>query len=60
MLKLYRSQQWKEAVKKVKELKGSFNGQMDHYYDLWLERIEDMKNANLPSDWDGVFRATSK
>jgi adenylate cyclase len=60
MLVHYRSQEWKKAINLVNELKGSFGGQMDHYYDLWLERIEDMRNANLPADWDGVFRATSK
>ena len=60
MLALYRQQKWREAIKKVNELKGSFNGQMDHYYELWLERIEEMRSAGLPSDWDGVFRATSK
>lgn len=60
MLALYRAQKWKEAAKKVADLKGSFNGQMDNYYDLWLERIEEMKDANLPADWDSVYRATSK
>ena len=43
-----------------KEIMGQFDGKMDHYYELWLERIEEMRNANLPKDWDGVFRATSK
>jgi adenylate cyclase len=60
MLSLYRQQKWNDAILAVNSLKGSFNGQMDHYYDLWLERIEDMKQANLPKDWDGVYRATSK
>ncbi len=60
MLQHYREQKWKEATSSVNDLKGSFNGQMDHYYDLWLERIEEMRNAKLPADWDGVFRATSK
>jgi len=60
MLKHYKAQEWKEAIQLVNDLKGEFDGQMDHYYDLWLERIEEMKNANLPADWDGVFRATSK
>lgn len=60
MLTLYKMQKWDSAVKLITDLKGSFNGQMDHYYDLWLERIEEMRNANLPADWDGVFRATSK
>lgn len=60
MLKHYRNQDWNVATQMVNELKGEFDGQMDHYYDLWLERIEEMKAANLPSNWDGVFRATSK
>jgi len=60
MLASYRAQDWAGAKRMVNNLKGSFDGQMDHYYDLWLERIEEMKNAGLPEDWDGVFRATSK
>jgi adenylate cyclase len=61
MLEYYRKQQWDKAIALITEvLKNSFNKQMDHYYDLWLERIEEMRNSNLPGDWDGVFRATSK
>ena len=60
MLAHYRNQDWNQAILLVNELKGEFDGQMDHYYDLWLERIEEMRGANLPHDWDGVFRATSK
>jgi adenylate cyclase len=60
MLEYYRKQQWDKAVALIDTLKGKFAGGMDNYYDLWLERIEEMKAANLPADWDGVFRATSK
>lgn len=60
MLAHYRKQEWDKAIKLVNELKGEFDGQMDHYYELWLNRIEEMRNANLPTDWDGVFRATGK
>lgn len=60
MLRYYRKQDWEKAISLVDTLKGKFNGQMDLYYDLWLERIEEMRNAGLPTDWDGVFRATSK
>ncbi len=60
MLKHYRNQEWSNALSLVRELKGEFDGQMDHYYDLWVDRIEEMCNADLPADWDGVFRATSK
>ncbi len=60
MLAHYRKQEWDKAIDLINELKGSFAGGMDNYYDLWLERIEEMRNAGLPADWDGVFRATSK
>jgi adenylate cyclase len=60
MLAYYRNQQWNKAIKAVESLKGKFDGQMDHYYELWLERIQDMASAGLPPDWDGVYRATSK
>jgi adenylate cyclase len=60
MLQCYREQKWASAIKLVNDLKGAFAGEMDHYYDLWLERISEMQAANLPEDWDGVFRATSK
>jgi len=60
MLDCYRQQKWATAEKLVNDLRGEFNGGMDHYYDIWLERIEEMRNANLPADWDGVHRPTSK
>ena len=61
MLEYYRKQQWDKAIALITEvLMGSFDKGMDHYYELWLERIEEMRASNLPADWDGVFRATSK
>ena len=60
MLEYYRKQQWDKAIALIETIKNEFDGKMHHYYELWLERIEDMRNANLPSEWDGVFRATSK
>ena len=60
MLDLYRQQKFDTAIKFCKDLMGRFNGEMDHYYEAWIERCEEMKNARLPKDWDGVYRATSK
>ena len=60
MLKAYRNQRFDEAVKMCKFLIGQFDGQMDHYYELWIERCKEMKTHVLPKDWDGIFRATSK
>ena len=60
MLELYKSQSWKIATKFCNELKGGFGGALDDYYDLWIERIAEMKSKKLPKDWDGIYRATSK
>ena len=60
MLAAYRAQKFDTAVKMSKDLMGQFNGQMDHSYELWIERCELMKETKLPKDWDGIFRATSK
>jgi len=60
MLDYYRQQKWDKSLALIETLSGKFAGQMDHFYKLWVERIEDMRKANLPADWDGVFRATSK
>jgi adenylate cyclase len=60
MLALYRARQFDLAIKFCRDLMGAFNGEMDHYYELWIERCEEMKKMNLPDDWDGVYRATSK
>jgi adenylate cyclase len=60
MLDYYRQQQWDKAILFCKELIGEFDGQMDHSYELWIERCEMMKTRQLPADWDGIFVATSK
>jgi adenylate cyclase len=60
MLELYRQQKFDQAIKFCRDLTGRFNGAMDHYYELWIERCEEMKQKELPSDWDGIYRATSK
>jgi adenylate cyclase len=60
MLTYYKQQKWDDAIELCKTLTGSFDGNMDQYYELWIERIADMRSRNLPADWDGTYRATSK
>ena len=60
MLEYYREQNWDKAIELCQELTGEFYGNMDHYYELWIERIAEMRSRNLPADWDGTYRATSK
>lgn len=60
MHELYRNQQFKLAIKFCRDLKGEFNGLMDKYYDMWIERCEYQQTQKLPKDWNGVFIATTK
>ena len=60
MLELYRSQEFERAIGMCETLLGAFNGEMDHYYEAWIDRCREMETMKLPKDWDGVFRATSK
>jgi adenylate cyclase len=60
MHSLYRQQKWNNAIELCEELKDEFDGQMEKYYDMWIERCEFQKTQKLPKDWNGVFIATSK
>ena len=60
MLALYRQQKFDQAIKFCGDLAGRFDSAMDHYYEIWVDRCEEMKTRELPKDWDGVFVATTK
>jgi adenylate cyclase len=56
----YQSQKFNMAIGLCEQLKGQFDGKMNDYYDMWIERCEYMLTQKLPKDWNGVFIATSK
>ena len=56
----YQAQRFDDAIDKCRMLHGHFDHKMEGYYDMWIERCEYMKTQDLPSDWNGVFIATSK
>jgi len=55
----YREQKWVEAIALSDSLK-KYNPELKKYYEMMQERIQELKQSNLPADWDGVYRATSK
>ena len=57
---LYTAQNFDTSIRMCRELKGEFGGQLDKYYDMWIERCIYMKTQELPKDWNGVFIATTK
>jgi len=57
---LYSIKLFDEAIAQCKLIRRSFDGQMEGYYNMWIERCEYMKTQELPDNWDGIFIATSK
>ena len=60
MHKMYKQQRFQEAIEACNKLKPQFEGKMEKYYDMWIERCEYMLTQDLPEDWNGIFIATSK
>jgi adenylate cyclase len=58
-LNQYRLQNWDKAISTAEVLM-KHNKELIHYYEMMIERIGELRKSNLPPDWDGVFRATSK
>ena len=56
----YQKQNFDKAIKICNDLMDCFEGQMQGYYKMWIERCEYMKTQDLPKDWNGVFIATTK
>ena len=60
MMQLYRDRNFGAAINEAMQLKFAFGGIMKEYYAIWIDRCKEMIDASLPSDWDGIYRATSK
>ena len=58
-LNFYRAQEWDLAMEVSGKLQIEWP-ELSEFYRLMNERIETLRSESLPSDWDGVYRATSK
>ena len=59
-LQHYRNQNWDKALEYIPFVEKAFGGEMEEYYHMMAERIEEYKLNPLPQDWDGVYRTNSK
>ena len=57
---LYKVRKFDDTAEMCKKMKGTFGGQMDKYYKIWIERCEFMKQQDLPANWNGEFVAHEK
>jgi len=60
MHEAYRAQKFDEAIWICEKLMRHFDGKMEGYYKMWIERCEFQKTQDLPKDWNGIMIATSK
>jgi len=60
MMADYYAQRFKDAAAECRSLKGKFGGQMDGYYDMWIERCLEMAKSPPGKGWDMVYRTTTK
>ena len=57
---LYKAKKFDEAAAMCAKMKGTFGGQMDKYYKIWIERCDFMKQQDLGDNWNGEFVAHEK
>jgi adenylate cyclase len=57
---LYKQKKFDEAAAMCTKMKGTFGGQMDKYYKMWIERCDFMKLQDLGDNWNGEFVAHEK
>jgi adenylate cyclase len=58
-LQFYRGQKWTFAEKWANDLRDAWPD-MEDYYTIMLNRIEEYKDYSPGEDWDGVYRAETK
>ena len=58
-LSLYRAQKWQEALDHIKKYQSQIH-EFHLYYDLFLRRINELKENPPENDWQGVFVADFK
>ena len=60
ILESYFNQRWDDCLQDINSAKTLCNNLMEDYYNIMSLRINEFKENPLPTDWDGVYVATSK
>lgn len=56
----YRQQRWDDAVHLIRQCRETGVSEVNTCYDLFASRIDVLRTASLPADWDGSFAMTEK
>lgn len=55
LLKEYRKRNWKYCEDAIEHLSGKWNGELDTFYTVLTERIQELKTQSLDDAWTGVI-----
>lgn len=55
MIDHYKKQQWSVCRDAILLLKGRWGGELDSFYNEFANRIEQLANESLPTDWTGYI-----
>ena len=56
LIENYQKKNWKFCSDAIEHLLGKWNGDVDSFYRELLNRINNYKSADLPSEWTGVIK----
>jgi adenylate cyclase len=56
----YRQQRWDDAIRLIRQCREIGVSEVGTCYDLFASRIDVLRTANLPADWDGSYAMTEK
>jgi len=59
LIKNYKLKNWNKCCDLITVLMGSFKGEMDSFYNILLNRIDELKTTKLDSNWTGVVNLIS-
>ena len=60
MHQLYKAKEFNEAIEMCNKLMRHFDGKMEKYYTMWIDRCKEMQHKDLGDDWVGQYVATEK
>lgn len=50
----YRKQNWNYVEQAIEHLQGRWKGELDSFYEEIIQRVNSLKEKQLPDDWNGI------
>lgn len=54
LMRCYREQRWDQCENAILGLMGRWNSELDSFYEIMAQRVQDLRGQTLPQDWDSA------